>query len=198
MAVATITCIPGAGLANLKRYLGKSVEDFCPLGYGKVGDAESHCAHFVAHALNIQVGKVCTGLLEWKETKGTTRASVRSNQKAGMQGFLGASTRVNEIFNSLPAGSKGDWDSRSAGDCLIYAVPLDYVPLDRSTMSDRPKKHIGIFSQDSVWHYGNSNDKVRCDPLEQFMQKFRSQYGASTIFLWSVIPDVGAACVHAG
>lgn len=41
----SITCIPGLGVDKLSAYVGKSVEDFCPFGYGKKKDVQNHCAH---------------------------------------------------------------------------------------------------------------------------------------------------------
>src|SRR3954464_4477177 len=48
---------------QLDAYLGKSIDEICPLGFGKVKDKHNHCAHFVGHALTLNdktlVGDTC-------------------------------------------------------------------------------------------------------------------------------------------
>jgi hypothetical protein len=65
-------------------------------------------------------------------------------------------------------------------------------------MGQMSRKHIGAHSGGSIYHYGNTDDEVRCDTIDQFQKKFRSSYGKDAVFLWSEIPEVGAACVHRG
>jgi hypothetical protein len=64
-------------ISMLNGYVGKHISQICPNGY----DANNiwHCAHFVAHALDIMVGTKCTNIVHGPGP--------------------GASIRVNEIFN---------------------------------------------------------------------------------------------------
>ena len=39
--------------AVLEEYVGKNIELICPLGFGKIGDVDNHCAHFVSHVLRL-------------------------------------------------------------------------------------------------------------------------------------------------
>lgn len=200
MAHNIISCIPGFGIANLDTYVGKSIEQICSFGYGKVADAENHCAHFVAHALNLQIGTLCSGLLAYNKTTATSRQSVRQNELAGLKGLRGASIRVNEIYNAIESGAKGSFDARpsTSDDCLIFATLPANIDGKRTTMGTMPRKHIGIHRAGKVWHYGNTKDRVECDSIAAFKAKFLKAYGASTLFLWGAIPSVGSACVHAG
>jgi hypothetical protein len=84
--ITPIACIPGLGLTDLDKYVGKTVEDFCAFGYGKKKDTENHCAHFVSHALNIQVGTTCTDLLPFRAKSAppaARRAGASSRMNAG-------------------------------------------------------------------------------------------------------------------
>jgi hypothetical protein len=210
--ITPVACSPGLGIDKLSLYVGKSVEDFCPFGYGKKKDAQNHCAHFVSHALNIQVGSVCSNLLPWTVKKSSIdalfRAGTRQNRIAGYftevgkeeVPFQGASTRVNEIYNSVSKESKGDWDARPEpkDNCLIYVTIPGNIPKDRARMGEMSRKHIGIHSGGDIYHYGNTDDEVKRDTIEEFQKKFKGNYGKDAIFLWSEIPNVGAACVHRG
>lgn len=205
-----VACIPGAGVAGLKIYVGKSVEAFCPFGYGRDADTQNHCAHFVSHALNIQVGTLCTGLLPWRvgAKDPLFRGSTRGNRAAGMftgegeelSDFKGATVRVNDLYNSIDPGEKGDWDSRPdpAADCLMFVTTPKNISKDRGTMGENSRKHVGIHTGGVVYNYGNTKDAVVDDLVEAFIKKFRHNYGADSIFLWAKVPDTTGFCVHAG
>jgi hypothetical protein len=206
-----IACIPGLGVDDLAAYVGKTVEDFCTFGYGKKKDSENHCAHFVSHALNIQVGTVCSALLPWRLNRNSgnsVRLGSRDNELAGLftqngkhrDPFKGATTRVNDVFNSIEADSKGAWEDRDdeKADCLIYATIPGNISKDRKKMGSMSRKHVGIHHDGKIYNYSNTLDQVVDDSLEQFQKKFKGSYGADVIFLWSAIPHVGAACVHRG
>jgi hypothetical protein len=159
------------------------VEDFCEFHYGQIGDEENHCAHFVCHALGIQVGLTCDSLLAWKQ--------VKANRKAGLAASSrGYTVRVDVLYNSLVAS--GDWDKRTADPCLIFATLPSNISADRATMGQQRKKHVGYFAGGTVWHYGNTNDEVKRDSLAQFRQKFTRTYGSSVVFLYGAIPLAGA------
>jgi hypothetical protein len=211
-ATKPVACVAGLGIDEVSRYVGKSVKDVCAFGYGKKSDPQNHCAHFVSHALNIQVGIVCTDLLPWNVKESSTdnlfRLGTRQVIAAGYftgEGknkttFRGASTRVNEIYNSIAAGSKGLWDDRpmSKPNCLIYATLPGNVSNDHARMGEMPKKHIGIHKDGKIYHYGNTDDEVKGDTFEEFKRKFTLAYGKDVLFLWSAIPDVDNACVYRG
>lgn len=174
---------PGVATPGLDRYVGKSVEDFCEFHYGKIDDDENHCAHFVCHAVGIQVGRTCESLLEWKQKSANIKAGMLATAK-------GYTVRVNELYNSLT--DKGDWAKKNADPCLIFATLPSNITSDRSTMGSQPRKHVGYFASGTVWHYGNTDDEVKKDPIDFFQQKFKNNYGATVIFLYGSLPDISS------
>jgi hypothetical protein len=169
----------GAALPGIDRYVGKSVEGFCQFHYGKVKDSENHCAHFVCHALGIQVGTTCESLLSWGVVKTNIKEGISPKTK-------GYTVRVNNLYNSL--SSVGDWDKRSIDPCLIFATLPSNISVDRLTMGSQSKKHVGYYAGGDVWHYGNTNDLVYRDPLATFQAKFKKAYGATVVFLFGAAP----------
>jgi hypothetical protein len=181
------TASPGVATPGLDRYVGQSVEDFCEFHYGEIGDEESHCAHFVCHAIGIQVGRTCESLLAWKQ--------VSANIKAGMSATAkGYTVRVNELYNSLT--ERGDWAKRTADPSFIFATLPSNITVDRQTMGGQPKKHVGYFASGTVWHYGNTDDEVKKDSLDIFQQKFKKAYGSTVIFLYGSLPSTTAPATN--
>ena len=82
--------LPTITTADLVAQEGKTVPQFCNCGY--VDMHQNHCAHFVSHVLDIEVGLLC-GSMAWA-TRGR-----------------GVSLRVNQVFNSLT--TRGRWDDAS-------------------------------------------------------------------------------------
>lgn len=78
-----------ASLTELQAYVGQSIGDICSNGFAS--NTQNHCAHFVSHAHNINLGLLC-GDMAFK-TKRT-----------------GASIRCDEIYNRLTL--KGKWEDR--------------------------------------------------------------------------------------
>jgi hypothetical protein len=169
--------VPGQAVPGIDRYVGKSVEAFCPFHYGKVKDAENHCAHFVCHALGIQVGTTCESLLSWPATQVYLKEGIPKGTK-------GYTVRVNELYNSLK--KKGNWKAGKADPCLIFATRSSNISLDRQKMGTESKKHVGYYANGEVWHYGNTEDVVKRDTLADFQAKFRKSYGSTVLFLHGV------------
>ena len=126
-------------------YLGKNIKDICPNSF--INNGDNHCAHFVSHVMGYSFGFRCKGMTG----KGTG---------------VGASIRVNEVFAQCPR--VGLWADKPAGDCLIFITSTDNVNVDSKVMGTRPKKHIGIFCNNNVYHYSNSKDKVITQTAEEF------------------------------
>ena len=149
--------------ADLASYVGQDIKEICNTGYEAAN--VNHCAHFVSHVLGIKLGLVC-GSMKW-ETRGE-----------------GTSLRVNEIYNAC--SPRGDWDSRPAaiGRCLVFATTPGNMSGD--DMGEHPRKHIGIFIEDTIWHYSNGGDKVVTDSPTSFLNKFKGVYGASTKLYYGV------------
>ncbi len=158
---------------ELDKYIGKSIEDICPLKYGTVGDEGNHCAHFVGHALTLNhkanVGLTCAGMT-WEGRK-----------KKDEGGCL----RVNEVYNRVD--HLQDADEKG---CLICITMTSNVTKkgDDYTMGSQSRKHIGIYLGGHVWHYGNTKDKVK----KQALGEFKKHYSGKTIILYSKFPKTAA------
>ena len=74
----------------LNAFLGKSIGEICPAGFGRTRDNHSHCAHFVGHALELAFGTTCIDMFH----------SEILDQR-GVANRRGASIRVNELYREL-------------------------------------------------------------------------------------------------
>jgi hypothetical protein len=110
----------------LDSFVGKSIEDICPLGFGKIGDSENHCAHFVGHVLKLTSAVV----------QGLTCAGMVSTGKKHPQ--AGAVIRVNNIFNCCENIAQ----PASLG-CLAYYTVKSNIAKS-GLMGDMSHKHVGV------------------------------------------------------
>ncbi|MCL2076701.1 MAG: hypothetical protein FWH15_09775 [Betaproteobacteria bacterium] len=143
-------------LASLEGYVGKSIGDICG---NKYISAQSHCAHFVGHALGIQLGLIC-GDMAYKTRK------------------TGASIRVDEIYNQL--ASRGKWEDKPAsGDGLLIFV-ISATEVRNGVMTDFSQKHVGIHFGGKVFHYSNGQKKVVVESsVDVFHNTFKRTYSRS-------------------
>jgi hypothetical protein len=156
-------------LPELEGYIGKTTTDFCNTGF--VDPLPSHCAHFVSHVLGIRVGELCGNLA--KNNKNKTRG-------------MGATIRVNELYNGL--AFKGPWEQRPPGynGLLIFVISPRYMR--NNFMQEVIQKHVGIYFAGNVFHYGNTQDKVACDSVEDFHKKFKRQYSKDVELYYGIAP----------
>lgn len=161
----------------LDEYTGKDITELCPVGFGAVGDEWHHCAHFVGHALGLNhaanVGTTCAAM-RWKGNK-TKSACIR----------------VNELFNR----GVTEIDAADEKGCLIFCtIPSNAPkpPVGARVMGSKSRKHVGIYLEGSVWHYGNGKDKVKKESLADFTSAFQGNYGSDAIFLYGKFPSSAA------
>ena len=158
------------GKVSLNSYLGKSMKEICPNGFDD--EKASHCAHFVSHVLNIQVGFTCDGLTPKEMHHGD-----------------GACVRVQEIFAACPAKMKYSNRLKRRSGLMFISGENNFVTVGReTTLKNVPKKHIGIFHQGTVWHYSNTRNKVITQTPEEFIHHYRGQTNA----LWFGTVPAGA------
>lgn len=124
---------------ELDKFLGKHIKDICDCEYAN--DAHNHCAHFVSHVMGYKFGFTCKGM-------------------TGKGKGSGANIRVHEVFSKCK--EVGEWDSatKPPGDCLAFVTGKSNVNLASKTMTNVPRKHIGIFCGNMIYHYSNSQRKV--------------------------------------
>lgn len=157
---------------SLSSFEGKNISDICDSNFHD--DSYNHCAHFVSHVLGLRFGYTC-----------------RSHTGIGS----GANLRVHEVFGRCP--SVGVWADRpKQGAFLVFVTDWRNVDLANKRMVNHPKKHIGIFLNDQIWHYSNSRDQVVKQGEAVFLTNFRGAYGSEATLFFGAMP-VGAHAVVA-
>lgn len=160
MAAATVRASPFAWSCAvltesvLNSYLGRSIAQICPHGYD--GAQDNHCAHFVAHVLQLDFGMTCG----------------RLRRRPG-----GANVRVQELFAQCPS-------SREVVECPSTGQGLIFVS-DRRNFSGTPtqienvrRKHVGVMSNGRVWHYSNTLRRVVVQTVGEFLSHYPRQDNA--------------------
>ncbi len=121
---------------TLHEHLGKSILQICPHLYSP----QNNCAHWVSHVLGYnRIG--CP----------TCKTMSKTPNKAD----VGVLIRVNEIFNA--ARQKQSFTSTLPSGFhqgLIYVTTKGNMK-STGEMDEGPRKHIGIWYADKVWHYSN-------------------------------------------
>ena len=154
-------CAQAGNLSNtmLDGYLGKNISEICPHGY-TAADL-NHCAHFVCHVMNVATGTTtCRGM-------GTKKPA----------GKIGVCIRVHELFAGCP--ELGLYDSAGethlAKGVFVFVTAQTAVNLKTKTMTNVPKKHVGIDIGGTIWHYSNTKDEVVTATPEEFRRHYRGQ-----------------------
>ncbi len=170
------------GDTGLEEFIGLSIEDICPFGYGEVGDKQNHCAHFVGHALRYTsgLGTACSHLLSKKPDV----HSVLYNQ-------VGVLVRVNELYARVSKKTKLDTTAKelsAPSSGLIFVTLTSNMQNKMQSMGDHPRKHVGVLKNGFVYHYGNTADKVRKDTLNEFIKRMTANYGKDITFVTTSLP----------
>ena len=151
-------------LSILTGYLGKHIKDICTNKY--VNDADNHCAHFVSHVMGYTFGLTCRVM----------------GQAIGP----GANLRVQEVFPKCP--QVGTWASRptSVTTCLAFITNPANVNLAGKVFHNVPRKHIGIYCGEVIWHYSNRDRKV----VKQTPGQFSHHYaGPDNAMFYGTLPS---------
>jgi hypothetical protein len=152
--------------AQLEAFVGQGIGDICSNDFSST--AQNHCAHFVSHALAIQLGMLC-GDMAFK-----TR-------------HTGASIRCDELYNGLK--TKGPWsDKPAAADGLLIFV-LASTNVVGGVMQNVPQKHVGIHFSGKVYNFSNGRHQVVSDPtVAVFHSKFKSIYAGDVALFYGAAP----------
>jgi hypothetical protein len=137
---------------QLDSYLGKSIGAICENGY--TTSADHHSAHFVSHVLGYSFGISC-------QMMGTGRGP-------------GATIRLQDLFSRCK--SAGVWSLRptSLATCLVLVTRASNVNLAAKSISNAPRKHIGIYMNGFIWHYSSRRHQVIKETLSQFKRHYAS------------------------
>ncbi len=137
-------------VAELDGYVGQNISAICPFGFTNEAHHTNHCAHFVAHLLNLSFGTVC-------------------------HRHTGATLRVNEIYNRC--GQRGGWDDLPLP--LVYCLIFATQPTNMAhggDMMDGPNKHMGIWSDPYVYNYSTMARQVLKELVPDFQARLEGVY----------------------
>lgn len=149
-------------LFELMNHVGKSIEDICANGFSS--PAQNHCAHFVSHALGVQLGTLCGDM---------TYATRKT----------GASIRCDELYNGLTF--KGPWDKKPVADDGLLIFVLSARNVINGRMLNVPQKHVGIHFDGQVFNFSNSQHRVVADAsVDAFHKKFKNAYAGNDVSLF--------------
>lgn len=180
-ALAATTAPGDSGLAA---FIGKSIDEICPFGFGDVGDDQNHCAHFVGHALRFTsgMGLSCDRLLPKAPDK-----------KSPLYKQIGALVRVNDLYRNISGKAElvvGNDTVKAPKSGLIFVSLSSNFRFGIEELGDHPKKHVGVLAGDAVFHYGNTADAVRKDTIAGFVKRMRSAYGGKVTFVTTNLPGL--------
>ncbi|WP_075179595.1 hypothetical protein [Neptunomonas phycophila] len=153
---------------NLDTLVGDHISTLCPHSIGK-RDKDNHCAHFVSHIMGYNVGVANCKNYTWSDKQLDT---------------TGVTIRVDDLFNSSLSNLKGDWANKpkSLTECLIYVTRESNITRNATSirMGSNSVKHVGVFTNGKVYHYGNTKEEITCDLPEKFISKFTQSYGGNS------------------
>ena len=154
---------------RLTDLVGERIDRICPNGFDEPN--VSHCAHFVSHVMGFEFGCTCRDL-----TGGFGSA---------------ANVRVHEIFHRCAWIEP--WESHKQDrDCLIFVSRPSAFNVAEKTLLNIPKKHIGIVSNNWVFHYSNRQGAVLVQRVEKFRAAFEEVYAErQVLFCGSIEQGAG-------
>jgi len=137
---------------ELDGFINKHISEICACKFIK--DSDNHCAHFVCHATELKFGLTCFGM---------TKEGERS---------ISANIRVQEVFPQCRR--VGKWADKPADlrNGFIFVTQAGNVNLRNKTISNVPRKHIGIFIEQNVWQYKNRFRHVIKQTPKEFSQHY--------------------------
>jgi hypothetical protein len=140
----------------LESYLGQPIKNVCPHGYDAGSD--NHCAHFVAHVLQLDFGLTCAGM-------------------KGHRGFGGANIRVAELFTRCPLLHEVV-ECPTTGEGIIFVSAPSSFKHAPAQIANVKKKHVGLVMNGIVWHYSNKRHRVENEPVSEFLFHYPAQDNA--------------------
>ncbi len=148
--------VPGPNLSAqvLNTYVGKEITAICPHGFHD--KTMNHCAHFVSHVMSLAVGVTCKSL---------------SNKAVAT--IPGGCVKVHELF--AKCAKVGLFADAPDEPVLVFVLGQNLVKLPTKSMTNVPKKHVGIHLDGTIWHYSNGKDKVVTASPDEFKKHYSGQ-----------------------
>lgn len=136
-------------------YVNQHISQFCRCSFHD--NSANHCAHFVCHITQLNFGYTCFNI--------TSSGSHETS----------ANVRVQEVFSRCRR--VGRWADKPTDllNGFIFVTKTSNVNVATRTMSNVPKKHIGIFIGQDVWQYKNAVRHV----VKQTPTVFSQHYSGS-------------------
>jgi len=107
----------------------------------------------------------------------TGTISCRGMVTTDAKGRIGVCIRVHELFAACP--EVGLYDEmpavKSTAGVFVFVTAKSAVNLTTKTMTNIPKKHVGIALNGNIWHYSNTKDKVVTASPESFRKHYSGQ-----------------------
>ncbi|HEY3653704.1 MAG TPA: hypothetical protein VGL34_01845 [Steroidobacteraceae bacterium] len=149
-------------MIKLSDYENKPITEICQ------NFTDTHfnmCAHFVSHVLGLGFGYTC-------------------RVQSGHTVSPGANLRVQEVFAQCP--EVGEWDAKSTAatdsGLIFVTTKMNKVDLSTKYFNNIPKKHVGIYIGDAVFHFSNSEKKVLMQDTQTFLTHVKHHYSAIKAF----------------
>jgi hypothetical protein len=150
---------------DLESVLGYDIKDICKNRFHD--PSANHCAHFVSHAMDFTFSYHC------REFQGGSKEP--------------ANIRVHEIFAECPR--VGNWsDTDTSKSQLIFVTRKDVVDIVAKKMQNIPQKHIGIYHNNAVYHYSNTQDEVVKQSVDDFYERFQATYSGDQGLFFGEFP----------
>jgi hypothetical protein len=151
---------------DMESFLGKNIDRICKNRFHDPD--QNHCAHFVCHAMGFGFSFNC------KDFQGGAKPA--------------ANIRVHEVFANCPR--VGKWSNTdTTRSQLIFVTRTDVVNTATGTMQNIPQKHIGIYHNEFVYHYSNTEDKVVKQTVPAFLTRFQQAYSGDQGLFFGEFPD---------
>ncbi|WP_341936849.1 hypothetical protein [Marinimicrobium sp. C2-29] len=150
---------------DLETSVGQRIDEICSSTLGSNFD-QNQCAHYVSHMLGYDFSQSAS-------CKYLTFDDSRNDD------VKGATIRVDVIFNKLVSAHR-----QKLVKNMCYRPGLVFVTQERNIqstgdMGNTPAKHIGIMIWPWVYHYSNTQNKVKKEDATSFINTFTSAYAGN-------------------
>jgi hypothetical protein len=148
----------------MQMYLGCSIDRICRNAIVHE-HGQNHCAHFVCHVMG------------YNHLPGAVKCTVRDVHTPGTNGVH---IRVNEVYNVAPNRWMWPANGRLQEPCLVVATTAENVHNQQPpTIGMGRRKHIGLYTGGSIWHYLTSHSRVYADTPQGWRRRMELAYGGN-------------------
>lgn len=151
--------------ADLEVSVGKRIDKICASTLGSSFN-QNQCAHYVSHMMGY----------EFSQSASCKYLTFDDSQNDEVEG---ATVRVDVIFNKLvPAHRQELVNNTCYRPGLIFVTQKKNIK-SGGAMGSMPAKHIGVLIWPWVYHYSNTQNKVKKEDITSFINTFKSAYSGN-------------------